>query len=148
MKTTFKDCFPKACESAQRKKNLIGIGWTMTDSDSLQYVKKLDDRDFLFVQASYIRHIDGEPEYGVYESGVNLDFHDYTTVCDCLDAYSFDDEYRKQLVNTYLDSSYTGDDLQVVAECIFECLIPTERAIYYGTKEECAEYIKGFVANR
>ncbi len=82
-------------------------GWVCTDSDVLQYCKKISDRIYCLIQ--FAQCSDYDAEYGVvFSSWIDLD--DYT-----------EEEIKKHLSYFYDVFRIEGEIRnQVIAECIFE----------------------------
>ena len=115
--------------------------WALTDDDSCQYVKKLDENTLSLIEMCIISI--NPDRYEVYADTINVQEH--------LEGA---EQRLKEIIHGYgyLDypdvvEKYGEEAAQVVAECIFEhygsfCT----GSLYIGSEDECADYIRKYVS--
>lgn len=88
------------------------VTWECTDEDCQQYMKKLGDRKFQFIQFSRCN----QEEYGmVFESTININDFTVGKIKEYLYSY-----HEACTINDILDIAYNSNEWQEIAECIFE----------------------------
>lgn len=122
--------------------------WILTDDDSMQYVKKINDTTFHLIEMSLVN-----PEKNIFEVYEDtIDVNDYFTdmkleLEDILNSYGY-------YLNPNCKDKYVVEDIkslgdktnQIIAECIFEYYGSFQaEKLFTGKENLCKKYIKDYI---
>ena len=112
-------------------------GWILTDDDSRQHVKRINDWTYSLIEMCLISR--NPDQFQVYTDTIDLR-NDEGIMSTVLDGFGY---------AGYFDvvSKYNNDDApQIVAECIFESYGSFRAEVQFvGSEEECIEYIDNYI---
>ena len=120
--------------------------WILTDDDSYQYVKKIDEDKFELIEMC-LSNPETE-EYLVYTDEIDVDEYleiNRGELIEILEGYydAEDEEDVIQFVMNHIESPS-----QIMAECIFEYYGAFQAyTLFKGSEEKCRQYIENYIKN-
>jgi len=116
------------------------LRWVMTDDDSFQHVRNVDNDVFELVEIGITNPDTGEHEVytATVDVGKALSDDEIAATLGTLSSFSYKsvEAVREQ---------YGVEVNQVIAECIFEVAAGTHNTVFSGSEDECRKYIQRFV---
>lgn len=88
-------------------------GWVLTDLDTNQYCKQLNETTFLYKEDRVVNPETGEAE--VYESEININEYSSEQIKEAVTPFGYD-----YLENNLLEGFSKEESIMLIAECLFE----------------------------
>ena len=117
--------------------------WVLTDDDSCQYVKKINEDEFQLIEMSLVNP--DTKEYIVYTDKVDVDAYleqNRGEVREILEGY-YEAEGEEDVIQFVLN--HIDSPSQIIAECIFEYYNYFQaEVIFKGSEEQCRRFIENY----
>ena len=117
--------------------------WVLTDDDSCQYVKKINEDEFKLIEMSLINP--ETEEFIVYTDEIDVDAYleqNRGEVREILEAY-YEAEGEEDVIQFVLN--HIDSPSQIIAECIFEYYSSFQaEVIFKGSEEQCRRFIENY----
>ncbi len=117
--------------------------WVLTDDDSCQYVKKINEDEFQLIEMSLVNP--ETEEFIVYTDEIDVDAYleqNRGEIEEILRTFGYGYEYNsgiEEVMNIYSSAS------QIIAECIFEYYNYFQaEVIFKGSEEQCRRFIENY----
>ena len=117
--------------------------WVLTDDDSCQYVKKINEDEFQLIEMSLINP--ETEEFIVYTDEIDVDAYleqNRGETEEILNSFGYGENNIssiEEVINKYSNAS------QIIAECIFEYYSDFQAyTIFKGREEQCRRFIENY----
>ena len=118
--------------------------WVLTDDDSCQYVKKINEDEFQLIEMSLVNP--DTKEYIVYTDKVDVDAYleqNRGEVREILEGY-YEAEGEEDVIQFVLN--HIDSPSQIIAECIFEYYNYFQAGVIFkGSKKQCKGFIENYI---
>lgn len=120
--------------------------WILTDDDSYQHVKKIDENKFELIEMC-LANPETE-EYLVYTDEIDVDEYleiNRGELIEILEGY-YDAEGEENVIQFVMN--HVESPFQIMAECIFEYYGAFQAyTLFKDSEEKCRQYIENYIKN-